>query len=60
MAVTKAFQRTKILDDNNLATLILGQKNFSDIWKEIDNSKTVSDEIRDKIKELSQYYFALF
>lgn len=53
MAVTKAFQRTKILDDNNLATLILGQKNFSDIWKEIDNSKTVSDEIRDKIKELS-------
>lgn len=52
-AISKAFQQTRILDDNNLVITILSKKNVSEIWSEIDDNKKISDEIKDKTKELS-------
>lgn len=52
-AIVKAFQRTRVVDDNNIVITILSRSNISDIWSEIDSNKKISDEIRDKTRELN-------
>ncbi len=53
IAIISAIQNTRMLEDNNLLTVILSQSNISDIWGEIDNNNKIQETIRDKSKELS-------
>lgn len=52
-AIISAIKNTRMLEDNNLLTIILSKKNMGDIFAEIDSSNKIQETIRDKSKELA-------
>lgn len=52
-AIIKSIQHTRQLEDSNLALAIFSSKSVGAIWRDIDNMSQVSNEVREKMTELS-------
>lgn len=52
-AVMDSFRNTRVLDDQNVVMVVLSQKSINSIWSEIDSISKVSDEMHDKVRELT-------
>jgi len=52
-AISSAFRNTKSLEDIGLLSMVLANRNISDLWKQIDNGEQVRNVITQKSKELN-------
>lgn len=52
-AIISAIQSTQSLEDTGIFMLILSNKNISDVWKDIDNTKQIQSVIQNKSKVLA-------
>lgn len=53
LAVSSAIKNSYYMEETGLFELILSEKNISEIWTDLDNTKQIREKIRDKTKELA-------
>lgn len=52
-AILSAIKSVQALEDTNIVTVFLSNKNISEIWSDIDNTQQIQETIQNKSKELA-------
>lgn len=53
MAIISAIKNTYYIEETGFFPLLLSNENIGDVWSDIDNTRQIRDNIRDKTKELT-------